>query len=143
MKNTYLLFSALYLIGLFACTPSHPAQQPAVPEAPKVGSDRDAHGCIGSAGYTWSEIRQECVRLFEKGIRLNPVEKGTAEISAFIILSGDESRAELFLPNNQPSMILNRQGDQKNATWQQGDFKLLKEKGYVLQKNGKTMYTAQ
>ena len=33
------------------------------------GSDRDAHGCIGSAGYIWSEVRQDCIRLFEQGIR--------------------------------------------------------------------------
>jgi len=23
----------------------------------KVGSDKDEHGCIGSAGYSWSEER--------------------------------------------------------------------------------------
>jgi hypothetical protein len=31
-----------------------------------VGNDRDAHGCIGSAGYSWSEQEQKCVRPWEE-----------------------------------------------------------------------------
>jgi len=37
-------------------------------EAPKenlVGGDRDAHGCIGSAGYQWCEKLGKCVRPWE------------------------------------------------------------------------------
>lgn len=30
------------------------------------GSDRDEHGCIGSAGYTWCEIKQKCLRTWEE-----------------------------------------------------------------------------
>lgn len=33
---------------------------------PIVGGDKDAHGCIGSAGYTWCEIKQKCVRVWEE-----------------------------------------------------------------------------
>ncbi len=29
-------------------------------------SDRDEHGCIGSAWYTWSETKKECVRPWEE-----------------------------------------------------------------------------
>ena len=32
---------------------------------PKVGGDRDAHGCIGSAGYQWCEYSQRCERPWE------------------------------------------------------------------------------
>lgn len=31
-----------------------------------VGDDKDEHGCIGSAGYVWSEDKQECVRPWEE-----------------------------------------------------------------------------
>ncbi|MCT4617400.1 MAG: hypothetical protein N4A38_04280 [Candidatus Gracilibacteria bacterium] len=31
-----------------------------------VGGDRDEHGCIGSAGYMWSEFKKECVRPWEQ-----------------------------------------------------------------------------
>ena len=32
----------------------------------RVGADRDAHGCIGSAGYSWSESANKCVRPWEQ-----------------------------------------------------------------------------
>ena len=35
---------------------------------PMPGADRDRHGCIASAGYTWSKVRKDCVRTFEEGI---------------------------------------------------------------------------
>lgn len=33
--------------------------------AAMLGSDRDAHGCIGSAGYSWCAREQRCVRPWE------------------------------------------------------------------------------
>ncbi|MXN76170.1 hypothetical protein GR157_15665 [Burkholderia sp. 4701] len=35
------------------------------PPAPIVGGDRDAHGCIGSAGYAWCESTGQCERPWE------------------------------------------------------------------------------
>ncbi|MFA6171619.1 MAG: hypothetical protein WCW77_04480 [Patescibacteria group bacterium] len=32
----------------------------------KDGGYREAHGCIGSAGYTWCEAKQKCLRVFEE-----------------------------------------------------------------------------
>lgn len=31
-----------------------------------VGNDQDEHGCIGSAGYQWCEVKKKCVRMFEE-----------------------------------------------------------------------------
>ena len=31
-----------------------------------LGGDKDAHGCIGSAGYSWCEAKQKCLRIFEE-----------------------------------------------------------------------------
>jgi len=31
-----------------------------------LGGDVDAHGCIGSAGYSWCELKQKCLRTFEE-----------------------------------------------------------------------------
>lgn len=33
---------------------------------PLVGNDRDEHGCIGSAGYSWCEAKQKCLRVWEE-----------------------------------------------------------------------------
>jgi hypothetical protein len=35
-------------------------------EGQLVGNDRDEHGCIGSAGYSWCELRQKCIRPWEE-----------------------------------------------------------------------------
>ena len=41
---------------------------PKVQEGEKtlVGNDRDVHGCIGSAGYSWCETKQKCLRVWEE-----------------------------------------------------------------------------
>ncbi len=31
-----------------------------------VGGDADEHGCIGSAGYSWCEPKQKCLRIWEE-----------------------------------------------------------------------------
>ena len=31
-----------------------------------VGGDKDAHGCIGSAGYSWCEVKKKCLRSWEE-----------------------------------------------------------------------------
>ncbi len=36
------------------------------PVGPIVGGDRDEHGCIGSAGYSWCELKQKCLRVWEE-----------------------------------------------------------------------------
>lgn len=33
----------------------------------RLGGDLDEHGCDVSGGYTWSEVLQDCIRLFEQG----------------------------------------------------------------------------
>jgi hypothetical protein len=39
---------------------AEPSRQP-----PRPGGDRDAHGCIGSAGYAWCAREKACVRPWE------------------------------------------------------------------------------
>jgi hypothetical protein len=59
----------LALLGMFAVAVlllSGCAQQQPLPPAPIVGNDADAHGCIGSAGYTWCAAKQKCLREWEE-----------------------------------------------------------------------------
>ncbi len=57
-----ILFIALLVAPIAACT----AQIAEVPDKAEVtemvGSDRDAHGCIPSAGYLWCERTNRCER---------------------------------------------------------------------------------
>jgi hypothetical protein len=70
-----------------------------------VGNDRDAHGCIGTAGYTWSQIRQECIRIFESGQLLSPIDKSETS-AAFVVYGANWSKLELFSPTSSTSIIL-------------------------------------
>jgi hypothetical protein len=40
-----------------------------------VGGDRDAHGCIGSAGYSWCELKNKCLRIWEEPCYASPEEE--------------------------------------------------------------------
>ena len=31
-----------------------------------IGGDKDIHGCLGSAGYSWCEIKNKCLRVWEE-----------------------------------------------------------------------------
>lgn len=36
------------------------------PDQQIVGGDKDEHGCIGSAGYSWCEPKSKCLRIWEE-----------------------------------------------------------------------------
>ena len=76
------------------------------PQRALLGGDRDEHGCIGSAGYVWSEVSQDCIRVFEKGIRTESVRGDNR--SVYIVFSPDSSQVELFFSDGQPNEILER-----------------------------------
>lgn len=40
-----------------------------------VGGDKDEHGCIGSAGYSWCEAKQKCLRIWEEKCDTNILTK--------------------------------------------------------------------
>lgn len=48
-----------------------------------VGGDRDAHGCIGSAGYSWCEARQKCLRVWEEKCDIANTDTTTSEIKNY------------------------------------------------------------
>ena len=76
-------------------------------QAPQIGGEKDNHGCLASAGETWSELKQKCLRLFEEGLRLNPVKvEGSAVISAFVIVDDTKSKAEIFLPEESSKALI-------------------------------------
>ncbi|AWH47437.1 hypothetical protein [Stenotrophomonas sp. ZAC14A_NAIMI4_1] len=60
------LLPVLLVLALSACAQPEPAPaRDAAAAAPAVGGDRDAHGCIGSAGYQWCQRSGRCERPWE------------------------------------------------------------------------------
>src|SRR4051812_16614836 len=101
MKNNSILLCGLCMVISFFSI----GQTPTAP-----GSDRDKHGCIASAGYTYSEIKKTCIRLFEQQIKLSEVNPGGTSSIAAVIFSNDNKKAEVFLPTNRTGQILDRSG---------------------------------
>lgn len=64
MKKNFS-FALVAATALFAITASAQATAMPNPQPPMVGGDRDAHGCIGSAGYSWNDAKQQCTRPWE------------------------------------------------------------------------------
>lgn len=117
------------LLLLFSCSGEY---------NPLVGVVKMKESCIGSAGESWSELRKKCIRVFEDGVRLNPIEfeKGKAVISSFIVFNAERTKAELFLADSDKTIILNQVEDGKYAN--AGFF--YETKTGLLAKNGKLLY---
>ena len=147
MKKTFAL--SVVALTFAACNNSTPqqtdnaAEQPATTEeTPMVGGDRDEHGCIGSAGFTWSVLRGECIQVFEVGTRLNPVEEKeeVAVISAFVVTKdGDNSQVELFITNEDQNPILKQE---TNGTYKNGKY-VYNPKMQELSIDGKVTYKGE
>ncbi|POY42499.1 hypothetical protein [Avibacterium endocarditidis] len=96
MKKTITL-SLLSTALIMGCTSPSPM--------PLVGADRDEKGCIPSAGYTWSELKQQCVQPFTiADIRLTDPENPT--LAVYVILAEEQGKAEVFSANLAPNLIL-------------------------------------
>ncbi len=104
-----------------------------------TGADSDSHGCKASAGYTWSTLKKECIRIFE-GTKLSHYDDGkTYTTVSYVIFDGN--KAELFLDTQKESIILERKSE--GDSWVKGDWQLSPWKGYVLKKGDKILYTGQ
>ena len=111
----------------------------AVKDSTIVGADQDEHGCLASAGFTWSKMYKDCVRSFT-GLQLNPVDHPQSDdetLCAYVLFSEDKNKAELFIPNSE-SIILTR--NEEGQPWFFQDYQLVPWKGYILKKGDKKLY---
>jgi hypothetical protein len=148
MKKFISLFG---LITILACQskPAENTQTPSTtpePTAPMVGNDSDEHGCKGSAGYQWSVVKNDCVQVFETGLRLDPQDKALNQtLSAFAIFANSEAEeqgdVEVFVPSTNGSTILKPVKGEEAGAWANDTLKLSQWKGqYLLEKKGKLQY---
>ena len=92
----------------------HFQQQNQRSATPVVGGGRDSHGCIGSAGYSWCETKQKCLRVWEESCNIlsdvypiysdlkwsSAVAKTTTEPISGTIINGYEITATGTINNN-------------------------------------------
>jgi len=97
------LFAAALVLLTMGCTQPSPG--------PIVGNDSDAHGCKASAGYSWCEAKQKCLRPFEEACQGNGPNQGNCSASA-----GEtwcESTQKCFMPANEkcPQILVGNDSD--------------------------------
>ncbi len=63
----FLIFLSVFVLYFLNKNKSNPINQNQTTVTPEiVGGDRDANGCIGSAGYSWCDSKQKCLRPWEE-----------------------------------------------------------------------------
>jgi hypothetical protein len=74
------------------------------------GADRDEHGCIGSAGYTWSVVKNSCIRIWEAGTPFIEYDVATgvtdSSSTSYIVLSDDKQKAEAFFGSTDMPVLM-------------------------------------
>ena len=110
-KNVFILIS---LLALSACintkseTIKNENTESDAKQKTVIGGHKDADGCISAAGETWSQLKQNCIQVFDQALRLDPVnvKENEAVFSAFILFNEEKNKAELFLPHTKSTSIL-------------------------------------
>ena len=103
-----------------------------------VGNDQDSHGCKSSAGYTWSVLKNDCIRSFELPNKLTFISEGNdsteAQYAAYYLFSDDSSRVEIFLKEELESIILSKVNSEEynDVSYQ---LKLTDHQWYLLKDN--------
>ncbi|WP_199157690.1 hypothetical protein [Pedobacter nototheniae] len=140
------IFLILPIALIWSCNPKAERKETTgdsstvVTKPAKIGGAKDEHGCLIAAGYTWSVLKNDCIRTFEQ-IKLLPVEnKESYTLAAYFLFNSDQTKAELFLPKEKQSIILERTGTEGNYVWKKDDLQIFGWKGYALSKNGKVIY---
>jgi len=143
MKKVILLISvsAFFTACQNNTKSESPSQDSISQEIQSIGGNKDKHGCLTSAGQTWSKIKNDCIQVFSVGIRLNPIQVDSTEaiISAFVVPNVDSTAFELFLANQDETVILNKLNED---TFSVGEY-LYNKKSGELSINEKVTYKAE
>lgn len=146
--NTKVRFAAslsviVLVFSSLACT-ANLSNTSIADQGAKTGTDSDGYGCIATAGYTWSQLRKECIRLWEVGMELTNVQDSTATTVGYLITHSERDSIELFLPERTGSILLHKSAGNwidskklyslsKNGS---GAYQLHNNKGILLYQNG-------
>ncbi len=145
MNKVWMLTSLT--VAIFACT-----DEPKNNDTDKTnqsdstvmtGNDADEHGCKPSTGYTWSVLKNECIRVWEIGIQMQPIntDSTNAQFIATAILNEDKSKAELFIAEVEGSLILEQSKTATQTYTHSTGYELsIEGQKWELKKNGKTIY---
>src|SRR5690606_12656884 len=106
-------YLAITLISFFLFSCQHTGQKDTSNDNssshPPIGGSKDKHGCLVSAGYTGSKLKEECVRPWDGTITMNITDTSTNfETAAFVLIDSIKQKAELFIKEEDESVLLDR-----------------------------------
>lgn len=131
MKTILTFTISLFSLALVSCNSQktgNNTQPPAKAEAGAiVGGDKDEHGCKASAGYSWSAIKQECIRPFELTDKLKDLTDST--MAAYLLFSQNKKQVEIFAKEFKPALVISAA---------ENDSYLSTDKVYKLEKDAKS-----
>lgn len=149
MKNSILTLSLLSVLFLLNCNTSKNTEKTEEVTTTKdttnqdlVGNDEDERGCKASAGYTWSALKNECVRIFEVAdVKLFEIEQTKGyETFVAVIFDSEKSKAEIFLVDNKKEILEKRD----EYTWLNKGYELKEKNGvYTIYISGKEIYQSK
>lgn len=146
MKNLLIVFASALLMGSCNSSVSNSNSLGASDTTHIVGNDADAHGCKGSAGYSWSVIKNECIRPWENTLQLLPInhEDSSAIITASVVFSKDSTKAELFMANETENLVLDKTENGYTLKTELSIFELILENNiWTIIKSGKVIYKSK
>lgn len=105
------IISLLFLYSMVACqSGSKQSTKQTSSKEQLVGADKDKHGCIGSAGYSWSAVKGSCIRVFEDGTPFVKYDVATGIIDstqqAYVVLSNDKKKTEVFFGGTDKPVVM-------------------------------------
>lgn len=139
MKNCLLLI--VLVVSLVSCKKFDQDVEPELLKKQTLldtitSIDKDENGCLDGAGYFWSTLNKECIKIYESAIALYPQDNQNNEDetkNAYIVFGENGgNEAEIFLPNQEKSLILIRPAE--GQPWKFDDWQLIPWKGFILKK---------
>lgn len=108
-----------------------------------IAIEKDKNGCVKEAGYKWSVIKDDCIRVVDEGFRLNPINDLSnlePTKSAYVLLSEEKLHAEVFLQELPKSIFFSRNTIEDDFL--EDNYKLSVKSGYTLAVNDSIIFRA-
>lgn len=99
----------------------------------------DANGCLASAGYIWSLVKQDCVNINDASFQLYSVDQSMQEKKVFLLMDSTTLKAEVFLPNSSESILLQRSDDTLPWIYENWSLELTQDE-YILKYKKEILY---
>lgn len=136
-----------FLISLVSCKNFEEKIEPELVKKQTIvdtvdNADKDANGCLTAAGYVWSQLNKECIKIYVSSIILYPYGNQDNENetrNTYIVFDKNGGNAvEVFFPNSEKSVIFTRV--EEGQPWKFEEWQLVPWKGFILKQGDEVKF---